>query len=73
MSGAYSTIKSTNLFTCGAIKSIDMNTSGHPNMKLAGHFCRNILVDGVLINVITPLTKNAVINDISEANITILN
>ena len=73
MNEAYSTITSTNLFTCGAIKSIDMNTRGHPNMKLTGHLSRKIFVDGVLRNVITPLTKNAVINDISEANITILN
>jgi hypothetical protein len=65
----YSTIKSTNLFTCGAIKSIDKNTRGHPNMKLAGHFSRNILVDGVLINVITPLTNRAVLNDITNAKI----
>lgn len=69
MNDAYSTIKSTNLFTFGAIKIIDMNTRGHPNMKLAGHFCRKILVDGVLINVITPLTIKAVLNDIRNANI----
>ena len=51
------------------MKSIDMNTRGQPNMKLAGHFCRNILVDGVLRNVITPLTRRAVMNDITNANI----
>ena len=70
MSGAYFTIESTNLFTCGAIKSIDIKTSGHPNMKLAGHFCRNIFVDGALINVITPLTSRAVLNDITNAKTT---
>ncbi len=66
----YSTIKLTNLFTSGAIKSIDRNTSDHPSMKLDGHFSKNIFVDGVLINVITPLTIRAVLNDIKNAKIT---
>jgi len=36
-------------------------------MKLDGHFSRNTLADGVLINVITPLTIRAVLNDIKNA------
>jgi hypothetical protein len=69
---AYSTIKLTILCTSGPIKIIDKKTKGQPNMKLDGHLSRNILVDGVLINVITPLTNRAVFKDIKNAKITIL-
>jgi len=41
-------------------------------MKLDGHFCKNIFVDGVLMNVITPLTNRAVLKDITNAKITVL-
>jgi len=67
LNNAHSTIKSTNLYTNGAIKIIDRNANGHPNMKLGIHFCKKIFIDGVLINVITPLTKKAVLNDIRSA------
>lgn len=36
-------------------------------MKLDSHLFKNIFVDGVLINVITPLTIRAVLNDINNA------
>ena len=62
--------KFTNLFTIGPIKIIDKKTRGHPNRKLDGHLSKNILVDDVLINVITPLTIRAVLNDIKNAKIT---
>lgn len=68
---AYSTIKLTNLLTSGDIKIIDKKTRGQPNTKLDGHLSKNILVDGVFINVITPLTIRAVLNDISNAKITL--
>jgi len=68
---AYSTIKLTNLLTSGDIKIIDKKTRGQPNTKLEGHLSKNILVDGVFINVITPLTSSAVLNDISNAKITL--
>jgi hypothetical protein len=57
--------------TRGEIKIIDKKTIGHPNIKLDGHLSKNILVDGVFINVITPLTSSAVLNDISNAKITL--
>ena len=57
--------------TNGDIKIIDKKTRAHPNMKLDGHLSKNILVDGVFINVITPLTIRAVLNDISKAKITV--
>lgn len=41
-------------------------------MKLDGHCSKNIFVDGVLINVITPLTKRAVLKDIANAKIKVL-
>ncbi len=41
-------------------------------MKFDGHLSKNICVEGVLINVITPLTIRAVLNDIKNAKITIL-
>jgi hypothetical protein len=43
----YSMIALTNLFTNGAIKSIDKKTRGHPSMKLDGHCSKNILAEGV--------------------------
>jgi hypothetical protein len=61
------TNKLTSLFTIGPIKIIDKKTRGHPSMKLDGHFSKNTLADGVLINVITPLTIRAVLNDIKNA------
>ena len=67
LNDGYSIIALTNLFTNGAIKSIDKKTRGHPSMKLDGHFSKNILADGVLINVITPLTIKAVLSDIKNA------
>ena len=39
-------------------------------MKLDGHLSKNIFVDGVFINVITPLTIRAVLNDIKNAKTT---
>ncbi len=41
-------------------------------MKFDGHLSKNIFIDGVFINVITPLTIRAVLNDIKNAKITIL-
>jgi hypothetical protein len=55
----------------GDIKIIDKKTRGHPNRKLDGHLPKNIFVDGVFINVITPLTIRAVLKDISNAKITL--
>ena len=65
------TNKLTNLFTSGAINIIDKKTRGHPSMKLDGHRSKNILADGTLINVITPLTIRAVLNDIKNAKTTV--
>ena len=41
-------------------------------MKLDGHFCKNIFIDGLLMNVITPLTNRAVLKDIINAKSTVL-
>jgi hypothetical protein len=70
--GVSVTNKLTNLLTSGPIKIIDKKTRGQPNMKLDGHLSKNIFIEGVLINVITPLTIRAVLNDIKNAKITIL-
>ncbi len=70
--GVSVTNKLTNLFTGGPIKIIDKKTRGHPNMKFDGHLSKIMFIDGVFINVITPLTIRAVLNDIKNAKITIL-
>jgi hypothetical protein len=67
---SYLTIKLTNLFACGAIKIIDKKTIGHPSKNEVGHFSKNKLTEGVLRNVITPLTIRAVLSDIMNAKIT---
>jgi hypothetical protein len=51
---------------------MDTNTMGHPNKNEDGHRSKNRMIDEVLTKVITPLTNRAVVNDISNAKITVL-
>ena len=39
-------------------------------MKFDSHLSKNIFIEGVLINVISPLTIRAVLNDIKNAKMT---